>query len=55
MYAQCVAESGLDYCLLSNKQLKERSANSENIVAMVLDELQSKGLDISEMVGASHV
>ncbi|XP_053377704.1 zinc finger protein 862-like [Mercenaria mercenaria] len=51
MYAQCVTVEGLDYCLLSNKQLTAGSGNADNIVEMVLSELKSKGLDISKMVG----
>ncbi|XP_060589612.1 zinc finger protein 862-like [Ruditapes philippinarum] len=51
MYAQYVTLDGLEYCLLSNKQLTAGSGNADNIVEMVIDELKSKGLDISKMVG----
>lgn len=51
MYAQCVTEHGLEYCLLSNKQISEGSASAKNIVPMVVEELKSKGLDITQLVG----
>ena len=53
MYAQSVDEDGLKYSFLSNKQIKTGSACAENIVALVLDELKQKNLDISKMVRIS--
>lgn len=53
MYAQCVTDSGLDYCLLSNKQIKDGSANAQNIVNLVVNELKEKKIDITKMVGVS--
>jgi hypothetical protein len=38
-------------CLLSNAQILESTANAEVIVRKVLDELKTKGLDITNMVG----
>ncbi|XP_053372515.1 zinc finger protein 862-like [Mercenaria mercenaria] len=51
MYAQCVSETGLEYNLLTNKQILEGSADAKNIVSMVVEELKSKGLDITKLVG----
>ncbi|XP_052227215.1 zinc finger protein 862-like [Dreissena polymorpha] len=51
MYAQFCTEAGLEYALLSNKQIEEGSACARNIVEMVVSELKSKALDIRNMVG----
>ncbi|XP_053385814.1 zinc finger protein 862-like [Mercenaria mercenaria] len=53
LYSQCVSEDGLEYCLLSNKQIKDGSANAINIVNLVVSELKEKKIDISKMVGVS--
>ncbi|XP_052249683.1 zinc finger protein 862-like [Dreissena polymorpha] len=51
MYTQFVKEGALKYRLLTNKVISEGSACAVNIVSMVLEELKTKGLDISKMVG----
>jgi len=50
MYCQCVSESGLNYFLLSNKQISEGSANTTNHGLLVLLVPKDKGLDITKMV-----
>ncbi|XP_060572444.1 zinc finger protein 862-like [Ruditapes philippinarum] len=53
MYAQYIAEEGLEYALLSNQQIKTGSASAVNIVKMVVDELKHKNIDITKMAGIS--
>ncbi|KAH3871957.1 hypothetical protein DPMN_035172 [Dreissena polymorpha] len=47
MYTQCVKEGELKYRLLTNKLISEGSACAVNILSMVLEELKTKGIDIS--------
>lgn len=51
MYIQYVTSDGVSYCLLSNKKISEGSANAKNIVKLVLEEVEAKGLEIRNMVG----
>ena len=53
IYAQYITEKGLEYTILSNKQIKTGSANVVNIVKMVVDELKQNCIDISKMVRIS--
>ncbi|KAH3781539.1 hypothetical protein DPMN_159370 [Dreissena polymorpha] len=50
MYAQYLGDDGLDYALLSNKQVKMGSASAVNIVQLVLKDLKEKNIDTSKFV-----
>lgn len=51
VHAQYATPHGVDHCFLGKRQLTADSGSAESVVEMVLNELETKGLDVMKMVG----